>query len=1055
MKRPSTSSFSTPIILLFLLQAAFVYPRIVIAQEARITEEQKLLKTYPYSDPNPMPILISNPKIYPYFTFEGYSKEGKEMPWKVVKLENEHIQVFVMPESGGKVWGAIEKSTGFEFIYRNEVMKFRDIAMRGPWTSGGIEFNFGIIGHSPSTASKVDYLMKENDDGSVSCWIGNMDLPSRTHWRIEIRVPKDKAFFETNTQWYNPTPFTQSYYNWMTGAAVAREDLEFFCPGYLYLEHSGEAKSWPFDEEGREISVYANNNFGPSKSYHVVGTYQNYFGGYYHDLEVGFGQWAPYEEMPGQKLWLWALSRSGGIWEDLLTDTDGQYIEFQAGRLFNQYSGGSHINPIREVGFPPGTTDRWNEVWFPFKNINGMVDASPYGVLNLQKTGNDISVGINPLQSINDSLIIFQDGKKIFSTYLSLDPMEIYRTEIESNLPDKLEVKVGEDKLYYTSKPDSLKIKRPFTSDSEFKLSEIEQLYEEALDAVNFRQFAEAENKLTQLIEKDPGHSEALLLVSELLIRKGNYKNALEHTSRVLRLNTYHPRANYLAGLAYRSMGDPVNALECLGWSARSMEFRSAAYSQMAEIYIQIRKYDQAKIYANKSLDFNAYQMTAMQALAIAERKTSRNSAAEEIISEMLEMDPLNHFARFERYLNKNSNTASREFMDLINNEFPEETCLEIALYYNSLNLTEEAIRVLTIGPDVVKNTLWLAYLYRKNHPEKSRELLEQTVNESIEFVFPFRPESLEMLVWANAQKESWKLKYYLALNMAGLGEKNEAMKYLTECQNEPDSWIFYTTRADLSGDLNEEDKLRDLKKAWQLDQETWRTWNRLIQYYEQNGQYDEALELAGKAYKTFPGNYTVEFQYSKALSNKEQYAKSINILKNINILPFEGSYESRIVYENAHLQLAIDYIEDKKYRKAIDILNNSLEWPENIGVGKPYDPDQRRQEFLLAYCYQHLKNEAESESMLRSVKDYTLKSTQYNNPNHILGLISMDKLGQQQEALNFMDKIKENPEVQDRVRKWIIAAYNERDNLTTDSQGMDNRRYPVSLLAEMIKIYN
>jgi hypothetical protein len=28
-------------------------------------------------------------------------------------------------------------------VLYNNVVKFRDIAMRGPWTSGGIEFNFG------------------------------------------------------------------------------------------------------------------------------------------------------------------------------------------------------------------------------------------------------------------------------------------------------------------------------------------------------------------------------------------------------------------------------------------------------------------------------------------------------------------------------------------------------------------------------------------------------------------------------------------------------------------------------------------------------------------------------------------------------------------------------------------------------------------------------------------------------------------------------------------------------------------------------------------------
>ena len=53
-------------------------------------------------------------------------------------------------------------------------------------------------------------------------------LPSRTQWRVEIRLPKDKAYFETRAMWNNPTPLPQTYYNWMTAAAVVTDDLEFF-----------------------------------------------------------------------------------------------------------------------------------------------------------------------------------------------------------------------------------------------------------------------------------------------------------------------------------------------------------------------------------------------------------------------------------------------------------------------------------------------------------------------------------------------------------------------------------------------------------------------------------------------------------------------------------------------------------------------------------------------------------------------------------------------------------------------------------------------------------
>ncbi len=1039
---------------IFFFLLIILYASDIMAQQAKITEEVKLLKTYPYSDPDPVPILTDNPKIYPYFTFEGYSVEGKEMPWKIVTLENDYVQVFVLPESGGKVWGAIEKSTGNEFIYRNEVMKFRNIAMRGPWTSGGIEFNFGIIGHSPSTASRVDYLTTENEDGSVSCWIGNLDLPSRTLWRIEIRLPADKAYFETHTQWFNPTSLTQSYYNWMTAAAPAREDLEFFWPGYLYLEHGGEAHSWPVDDQDRNLALYKNNNFGPSKSYHVVGTYKDFFGGYFHNPEVGFGHWSPYEEMPGQKLWLWALSRSGGIWEDLLTDTDGQYIEFQAGRLFNQYSPGQESNPIRQVGFAPGATDRWDEVWFPFKNIRGMTDASPFGVLNIERNKDNLSLGINALGSLNDSLVVRLNGKKIFSTQLKMAPMEIYSVDLEDVSGGDLEVEVGDHLLYYTSRQDSIRLKRPFKQDPQIKLSETERLYQEALDAMNFREYEKAENVLHQLLEKEAFHIDGLLLMSELNIRNADYEKALQNARQVLKINTYEDRANYLAGLAYRATDDLVNALESMGWAARSMEFRSVAYAQMAEMYVNLKRYDLAIKYAKEALDFNAYNEQALQVRAIAERKSNQMQEAGKVVRKMLEMDPLNHAARFEKTMLEASASQDAVFTEGIRNEFPEETCLEIALYYTSMNLWEEAVRVLSLGPETVKNNLWLAYLLHPSQPEKSQEIFEQAVNASPDFVFPYRPESRNMLKWANEQLDSWKLKYYLALNQAALNHHEEAARLLASCGNEPDSWVFYITRADLTAGINQDPQGQDILKAWELAPESWRTWDRLILYYENESQYDQALTLAKKAYDKFPENYSLGFQNAKALLNTGKYTACIDVLKNIHILPFEGSNESRVVYEKAHLQLALEYIENKKYKRAIETLNKSLEWPENIGVGKPYDPDERKQEFLMAYCNRQLNKITDSEIELTKVITYTRENMDRFTPDHLLGLEACWLTGQTDQAVELYNRILSYKNLDEKWKAWISDHYPPENKMVLEGEVNPAGSEDLDLVVRMIGLF-
>jgi hypothetical protein len=403
--------------------------------------------------------------LYPYHSFEGYAKDGVPHEWKVVKLENDLIEVFVLPEVGGKVWGAVVKSTGHEFIYRNEVMKFRNIALRGPWTSGGIEFNFGVIGHTPATATPVDYALRENPDGSVSCFVGTMDLPSRTHWRVEIRLPADRAYFETNVLWYNPTPLEHPYYNWMTAAAFAQDDLEMFMPGNAYLAHSGESRPWPIDDAERFLPAYANNRFAGHKSYHVVGALHDFFGGYYHDEDYGFGHWSRHEEMPGQKLWLWALSRQGGVWEELLTDTDGQYVEFQAGRLLVQYSPGAHVNPITQAGFDPGAADLWSETWFPVEGLGGLTDASRDGAMHLEFDDSRLTVRAHAFGDFTDTLLVTSDERGLLSIPIVFSALEPTEHVVDLAGTAEFQVRLPGLGLEYVSDASKREVARPFAID--------------------------------------------------------------------------------------------------------------------------------------------------------------------------------------------------------------------------------------------------------------------------------------------------------------------------------------------------------------------------------------------------------------------------------------------------------------------------------------------------------------------------------------------------------------------------------------------------------------
>lgn len=958
------------------------------AQSVSIKNELVSLPTYNYGKGNPVPILAENPKIYPYFKFEEYEHSPKSKNWKVVTLENDYIKVMVLPEIGGKVWGAIEKSTGEEFLYKNEVIKFRNIAMRGPWTSGGIEFNFGIIGHHPATATAVDYLTRTNADGSVSCIVGNLDLPSNTRWTVEIRLEKDKAYFETNASWYNASPLTESYYNWMTAAAVATNDLEFFIPGNAYVEHNGDAHPWPIDKEGRNLAMYKNNNFGPAKSYHVVGEYNDFFGGYYHDRNFGFGQWSPYEEMPGQKLWLWALSRSGGIWEDLLTDADGQYIEFQAGRLFDQYSAGA-TNPISQVGFDPYMMDRWSEIWFPIKEIGGMEDASKHAVLNVELENGVVTVGINALQKIDAALRVIINGETS-TEKLGLQPMEVYTTTLPAKTSDTIEAYIDGTELSYSNNPESNRIKRPFYPDKNITVSQSEQLFFEGTEALEYREFELANEKLSELVILDPSHQTGYVKLAALEFRRTNYDIALAHANAVLQMDTYNSEANYMAGIIYRAQNDNINALESLGWAARDIKYRSVAYAQMAEIYLFDKNFKRAKTYANKALDFNTYNINAREVLLSLQRILGDKEGFEKEMKAILEIDPLNHFVENQFNILLIDQKHDIRISKKITNEFKVETTLALALRNLELGFKEEAMSTLSSETDT-KNRIWNAYLYRDSLPEKVVEMLNEITDATVSFVFPYRRETIPVLEWAITQNSSWKLKYYLAQNYIAVGRKEKGIKILRGLGTTPTSDIFYRFRANIIEDDSFENKSKDHQMALDLNPKDWKVWEENIQFYLEHEKYDLAYNLSKKGYRNFKDNYNIGLAHAKSLLNTGRNDEVLTVLNNIQVLPYEHASESREIYTRAHMAVALKLMNKGSFEKAITILNKSKEWPENIGVGKPYQPDERAQDYMLAIAYSNTGKPKKSEAFLKTVANYTNEHFEKNSINNLFGLLAME----------------------------------------------------------------
>ncbi len=1010
-------------VVLILLFFCLGFNNLLVSQEATAKEEIRLMKTYPFSDPNP---IANIGRIYPYFRFDGYSVSGRKKEWKTIVLENPYIKLWVFPEIGGKLWGAVEKSTQKEFIYFNKVVKFRNIAMRGPWTSGGIEFNFGLIGHAPTTANPVDYLYRENPDGSVSCIIGAMDLPSRTQWRVNIRLPKDKAFISTECFWFNPTPLHQPLYHWMTAAQDVGSDLRYFYPGTNYIGHGGDAHPWPVHENGRDVSFYKNNDFESSKSYHILGEYDEHFGGYWENQDFGYGHWALYDDKPGQKLWIWSLARDGGIWHDLLTDADNnrQYTEPQTGLLFNQEAAASSLTPFKHAYFEPLSVNRWKEIWYPIKEIGGLVDGSPYGSLNVQREGNNLLLGICALQELNENLVVTVGKNEVFSQRISLKPMEVYKESVFlPEIQGDVVVTVGEKKLFYSSNKEANRLQRPLIMDKDFDWLSPEGLFIAGEEFARQREYSAAIVKFLDCIKKDPSHIRAMTRAAELYFRRSEYDLALTYASRVLAVDTYNPGGNFIYALVCSRLGKKVDAKEAFGWSARSMEYRSASYAQLAVLFLQENDLFRAEEYARRSLDYNAYNLTGYEILAVIFRLRGEIDKAESNLTRLLEIDPLCHMARFERHLLDRENNSLEYFNSLIRSEFPQETYLETALFYIQLGQDKEAVQILKMSPPTPVINTWLAWIYREKDPDQSRVYLENAVTASPYLIFPFRQESLPVFRWAASQRNSWKFRYYLGLILCHLERLKEAKKLFLDCGQEPDFAPFYLMRGRLLiGEIKSDSVLNDYKKAAVLEKKDWRAPHLMTDYLLSLERNEEALQISGEFYRQNPEHYVLAMDYARSLLKVDHFEDCLSVLKKATILPYEGAGEGHEVYRQANILLAAQNLASGEYGKAVVLAEGAKEWPENLGVGRPFERDERLENFVLALAFEKNGEKEKSRQSYQNIVDFTEKRKLSWDTNHIFGVMALKRLGKDQAAQSLLDSWKQARPAQNRAVMWTSA---------------------------------
>lgn len=120
-----------------------------LTKKTEVRIETVNILTYPFVEPEVMPLFSEtanhqgtsgNP--YPVRATSNVVIENpSDKPWTVITLENDYVRIGIMPELGGRISEAYDKRTGYNFLYRQHVVKPAMIGVYGPWTSGGLEFN--------------------------------------------------------------------------------------------------------------------------------------------------------------------------------------------------------------------------------------------------------------------------------------------------------------------------------------------------------------------------------------------------------------------------------------------------------------------------------------------------------------------------------------------------------------------------------------------------------------------------------------------------------------------------------------------------------------------------------------------------------------------------------------------------------------------------------------------------------------------------------------------------------------------------------------------------
>ncbi|MEO7147500.1 MAG: DUF5107 domain-containing protein [Terrimesophilobacter sp.] len=297
--------------------------------------------------------------LYPYRLQDGYDRARQERQLTTVVLENDLLRAVFLPELGGRLWELVDKTAGKQLLHSPNTIQFANLALRNAWFAGGIEWNIGTRGHSPTTCEPL-HAGTTADGRVLRMW--EFERMRGVVFQIDAWLPVDSAVLFVAVRLRNPSSEEVPMYWWSNAAVPQNPEVRVVAPAktaFATNNVNGISRVDPTQEPGEADDAGTVDCTWPSRSPRSRD--------YFFDLADEQRRWIlsadrdgdglamlSTSRLRGRKLFVWGHGRGGHRWQEWLSPEDGQYTEIQAGLAQTQFE---------NLRMPAGAEWSWLEAY--------------------------------------------------------------------------------------------------------------------------------------------------------------------------------------------------------------------------------------------------------------------------------------------------------------------------------------------------------------------------------------------------------------------------------------------------------------------------------------------------------------------------------------------------------------------------------------------------------------------------------------------------------------------------------------------------------------------